>query len=378
LSNSNNEAEAIDPSALSSVSRPSPIVTQVRTRTWAINGLFLLALIAALHLARELLLPVVVAVILHWVFLPAMRVMQKVRISAPLGAGIIVLGLLAVFAGGIYYLAEPASEWIEKAPQGIREIGAKLRIVTRPVKEVTSATEKVQDLAESIATGSAPNRRVQEVVVSKPSLAAVAMDAVTDFSVSAVRVKEKLYFLLASGDLFLRKIIASTPALADKKRAVDISRQIETEISSYLFIVTVINAVLACAVAFAMYLLGVPNPVLWGVMVGMLNFIPYLGDIVSFSTLTIVGLLTFDELWRSLLVPTVFYALTVTEGYLVTPLILGRRLRLNPVVIILSVLFWGWLWGIAGALLAVPILVVLKTVGDRIPSLKVFGEFLGA
>jgi len=126
-----------------------------------------------------------------------------------------------------------------------------------------------------------------------------------------------------------------------------------------------------------MYLLGVPNPVLWGVMVCALNFIPYIGDIISFSVLTVVGLLTFDQLWQSLMVPGIFYLLTAIEGYLITPIIVSRRLSLNPVVIILSVLFWGWMWGVAGALLAVPILVAMKTVCDRVDSLNVVGEYLG-
>lgn len=343
--------------------------------SWALIGLFILALLAALHLARDLVLPIVVALLLNWMFMPAIRALQKLRIPAPLGAGIIVFGLLAAFVGGIYNLAEPAGNWTERAPQVLRQIGAKLNLITAPVKEVTSATDKVQDLAESMAGGNA-DRKVQEVVVRERRFTAIVMDAAKEFSLSVISAVILLYFLLASGDMFLRKIIAVTPQLADKKRAVEISRQVETDISTYLFTVTAINVALGCAVALAMQLMGVPNPMLWGVMVGSLNFIPYLGDVVSLTVLTIVGLLTFDELWRSLLVPGVFYALTALEGYFVTPLILGQRLRLNPVVIVLSLLLWGWLWGIPGALLAVPILVVLKSVGERVESLKSYSEFL--
>jgi predicted PurR-regulated permease PerM len=209
-------------------------------------------------------------------------------------------------------------------------------------------------------------------------LATLVVDAVREFSLSAVATLTLLYFLLASKDMFLRKLIAATPRLLDKQRALVISQQIEAELSTYLFTVTAINTALGGAVALAMYGLGVPNPILWGVMVGALNFIPYLGDIVSVIALTVVGLLTFDSLWYSLSVPAVFYVLTAIEGYLVTPLILGRRLSLNPVVIVLSVLFWGWMWGVSGALLAVPILVVLKTVADHVASQKVVAEFLSA
>jgi len=126
-----------------------------------------------------------------------------------------------------------------------------------------------------------------------------------------------------------------------------------------------------------MLLLGVPNPVLWGVMVGVFNFVPYLGDIASFSILSLVGLLCVDDRWRSLLVPGVFCLLTAAEGYLITPLLIGRRQRLNPVVIVLSVLFWGWMWGVLGALLAVPILIAIKTLCDRVETLRVLADFLG-
>jgi predicted PurR-regulated permease PerM len=342
-----------------------------------LKGLFILALLAALHLARDFVLPILVALFLQWMFAPVVRALQKFRIPAPLGAAIIVLGLLSGFIGGIYNLAEPAREWIERAPRVLREVGAELKLITEPVKEVTSATEQVQILAERIA-GGGPNRRVQEVVVRERSFLTIVAGGAKEFALSTISALILLYFLLASGDLFLRKIIAATPLLADKKRAVDISRQVETDVSTYLFTVTAINFSLGCAVALAMYLLGVPNPMLWGVMVGTLNFVPYLGDVASFTVLTIVGLLSFDELWRSLLVPGVFYALTAIEGYFVTPLILGQRLRLNPVVIVVSLLLWGWLWGVPGALLAVPILVVLKTISERVDSLKEYGEFLTA
>ena len=348
-----------------------------RTSSWALSGLLLLAILTALHLARDLVLPIVLAFILSLVFLPAVRAMKKIRIPASIGAGVLVLGLLAAFLGGAYKLAEPAAAWLDRAPQGLREIDAKLRRITGTVHDVATATAQVQDMTEQIAGGD-NQKKVQEVTVKTPSLASVVLDASKDFAVTAFSTLVLLYFLLACGDFFLRKTIAATPRLADKKRAVDIARQVEAAVSTYLLTVTLINAGLGCLVALAMYLLGVPNPVLWGVMVAVLNFIPYLGDIASASILTIVGLLTFDDVWHGLLVPGAFCLLTAAEGYFITPLILGRRLRLNPVVIVLSVLFWGWMWGVLGALLAVPILVAVKTFCDRVESLKAFGEFLGA
>lgn len=214
--------------------------------------------------------------------------------------------------------------------------------------------------------------------MQEPTLTGTVLYSARDFVVAALSTMVLLYFLLASDDMFLRKTIAVTPRFSDKKRAVDIAHQVEIAVSRYLVTVAFINVILGVAVGIAMYLMGVPNPVLWGVMVGLLNFIPYIGDIVSFSVLAVVGLLTFDPLWQSLMVPGVFYLLTAIEGYFITPLIVSRRLSLNPVVIILSVLCWGWIWGVPGALLAVPILVAIKTVCDRVESLQVFGEYLGS
>ncbi len=345
--------------------------------TWALPGLLLLAVLTLLYLAREMVLPVVAALILSLVFLPLVRGMKKILIPAPLGAGLVVLGLLAGLVGGIYNLADPASEWLDKAPQSLREIDSKLRTVTGSVHNVATATAQVQDITEKLTNGGETKKKPREVIVKEPTIAGAFFYSAKDFTVSIISTLVLLYFLLASGDLFLRKTIAVTPRFSDKKRAVDIAQQVEVAVSRYLFTVAFINVCLGGAVTLAMYLLGVPNPVLWGVMVCALNFIPYIGDIISFSVLTVVGLLTFDQLWQSLMVPGIFYLLTAIEGYLITPIIVSRRLSLNPVVIILSVLFWGWMWGVAGALLAVPILVAMKTVCDRVDSLNVVGEYLG-
>jgi len=354
-----------------------------RTGSRALYGLLLFVILTLLYFARDLVLPVVVALILSLVFLPTVRAMKKMFIPEPLGAAIIVLGLFVVFFGGAYRLVEPASDWLQRTPEGLQEIDVKLRRITGSVHQVATATAKVEEITKDMSSSdddsdSVIKEKPQEVVVQTPPLAGVVFTYAREFVVTAISTLVLLYFLLASGDMFLRKTIAATPRLADKMQAIDIAQQVEAEVSTYLLTVTMINICLGCLVTLLMYLLGVQNPLLWGVMTAVFNFIPYFGDIASISILTIVGLLTFDELWRSLLVPGVFYVLTAAEGYLITPLIVGKRMNLNPVVIVLSVLFWGWMWGIPGALLAVPILVVLKTLCDRVKSLQVFGEFLGA
>jgi len=351
----------------------------VEARSLAPAGLLLIAILTILHLARDVVLPVVVALILSLVFLPAVRGMKKLFIPAPLGAAIIVLALMTTFFGGIYALAEPAAAWLDKAPQGLRELGVKLARVSGQMQDMTKATGQVQDMTHDMTSGeSGASDRAREVTMRAPTLAGGLFVAVRGFAVGATSTLLLLYFLLACGDLFLRKTIAATPRLADKERAIDIAQQVEAGVSNYLLTVTLINVGLGCVTALAMYLLGVPNPLLWGALVAVLNFVPYLGEIAAVGALTIVGLLTFDELWRGLLVPGVFCLLSGAERYLITPLVLGRRLSLNPVVIVLSVLFWGAMWGVPGALLAVPILVALKILCDRVERLNVFGEFLAA
>lgn len=351
-------------------------VQDPRTGSWALAGLLLLAILATLSLAREVILPIVLAFILSQVFAPVVRVLKKLRIAEPIGAALIVVSLVTAVGGGAWYLVEPAGEWMDMAPQVLRVLDKKVRRLRGSVDDMQKTTDQVQKITQGM-TGGGTAKPPATVTMAQPSVVRRLFGAAADAGLSTVSTVVLLYFLLASGDLFLRKIIAVTPRLQDRKRAVTIARQIEDEVSMYLFTVTCINIVLGIAVAAAMYFLEVPNPVLWGVMVGLFNFIPYLGDIASFGVLTVVGLLSFGEIWRGLLVPAVFYALTATEGYFVTPLIVGKRLQLNAVVIVLSILFWGWMWGVLGALLAVPILVVIKSICDHVESVKAFGEFLG-
>ncbi len=186
-----------------------------------------------------------------------------------------------------------------------------------------------------------------------------------------------LFFLLASGDLFLRKLVNILPNFHDKKLAVEISREIENNISRYLVTITLINICFGAAVGTCMYLLGLPNPLLWGVMAGLLHFIPFLGSLIGISIVTMVAAVTLDSLAMIVLVPAIYLSLNLIQEYLIVPIVLGRRLLLNPVVVFLWLIFWGWLWGIPGALMAVPLLAVLKIVCDHVKQFSAVAEFIG-
>jgi predicted PurR-regulated permease PerM len=215
------------------------------------------------------------------------------------------------------------------------------------------------------------------VAIRQEQLSDTLVESVMSFFFEVMVVVILLYFLLASGDLFLRKLIGVLPKLADKKRAVQIARDIEENISIYLFTVTTINAALGIAAGLAMAWLGMPNPALWGVLAGVSNFIPYVGAIGVAGVLGLVALTAFGSASAALVPPLVFLTITSIEGYLVTPWILGRRLTLNPVVVFVSLMFWGWLWGLPGGLLAAPILATFKIFCDHIEPLAPVGEFLG-
>jgi predicted PurR-regulated permease PerM len=187
-----------------------------------------------------------------------------------------------------------------------------------------------------------------------------------------------LYLLLASGDLFLQKLVHVMPTMHDKKRAVEISHEIQQNISNYLFSVSLINIGLGLVVGGGLYFMDVPNAAMWGMCVAVLNFVPYFGPVAGVIVLGTVGMLTFDTLWQGLLPPAWYLLLHLLEANLITPVLLGRQFTLNPVVIFVSLIFWTWLWGVPGALLSVPILVSIKVVCDRIPALSAASELLAS
>ena len=272
----------------------------------------------------------------------------------------------------MYELSGPATEWIARAPQSVPQIRNKLRGFLRPMEEVAQATEEVEELAQ---VGKA--KKVQPVEIQQPGLGQLVFTETQEFLAGTAVMFVLLYFLLASGDLFLRKLVSILPRLEDKRRAVEIVRQIEDDVSAYLLTVTLLNTGLGVAVGLAMFFLGMPNPILWGVMAGFLNFIPYIGSLVGMSAVSVVALLTFDTPGSIFVVPVSYFLLTTFEAYFVTPTILSRRLTLNRVAIFLWLVLWGWLWGIAGVLISVPLLAMLKIICDRIDPLMPIGEFLG-
>jgi predicted PurR-regulated permease PerM len=340
-------------------------------RSLALTGLFIFACFYTLYFARQFFLPITLALVLSFLLRPPVRLLARVRIPEALGAAVVILALLTGAVFFAYQLSGPLADWIEKAPQMTRKLERQVREWRKPVEQVTRATEEVQALA------SPQDRQPRQVELRTPGLADRMLNQTWSVGFGAAVLLVLLYFLLASGDLFLRKLIKVLPTLEDKKRAVQIAREIEDNISRYLITVTIINAGLGIAASLVFWALGMPNPMLWGAMAGLLNFIPYLGAMITISITGLVALATYPSAGHALLVPAAYFALTSLEGNFITPWVLGRRLTLNPVVIFVGLTFWGWLWGIPGALLAVPMLAMFKIFCDHLPPLSAIGEFLG-
>ena len=187
-----------------------------------------------------------------------------------------------------------------------------------------------------------------------------------------------LLFLLASGDMFYEKLVKSIPSFRDKLMAVRIARNIERDLSHFLFTITMINCGLGVAIAIAMHLTGLPNPNLWGVLAAVFNYVPYIGAISGITLVALISLVSFSDLTGAIWPPLAYALIALCEGQFLTPLIVGRRLELNVVAIFLAVAFWTWLWGLLGAFMAVPMLVTIKVFADHVDGLHALGQFLAA
>ncbi len=338
----------------------------------SIVGLFLFATAGALYFAADFLLPVALAFLFALVLSPIVRGAHRKGVPEGVTAFILVFGISAAIGVGIFFLSGPVSQWVRDAPEVIQEVRAKFHHVSGPMDAVKDASKEVEEMTDT------NDPTVQKVVVREPGLLSKVAAGAPDMAAKLLLTIVLLFFLLASGDMFYEKLVASMPTFSDKKRAVRIARDVEREVSRYLLTITVINAGLGMCIWAAMFALGVPNPVLWGIMGGVLNFIPYIGSIIGIGMVALVSIATFDTLTQGMLPPLAYLCLTTLEGQFLTPTIVGRRLELNAVAIFIAVAFWGWLWGIVGALVAVPFLVTTKIFTDHADGMNALGQFLSA
>ncbi len=336
--------------------------------------LVVLAVCVALSVGRDFLLPIAVALVFSVLLAPICKVLEFVWIPRPLAAvmSLATAGFVAWLAFAL--IAEPASRWIEDAPQLMRRAERHLQELQAPLKPLTDISKEVDGLA--IVEPAAPASRT--VVVKEPGFASAIMASAQTFIVQTGFVFVLCFFLLITREEFRIKFIAFRPTLNARVRAARVFRDVSRRVTGYIVTFSIINVFVGLAAGLACWQLGLPEPLMWGGLAMMLNFIPFLGPIIMIGLLGFAGLGTFDTLLQASFPMLAFWAINIVEANLVTPTIVGKRMMLNPLAIILVVSFWTWLWGPVGGLVALPLLIMFKVVCDHTPQLRVIGALIGA
>jgi len=343
-----------------------------KTLRSAVVGTFLLLLLGALFFAKDFLLPVCLAFLLALVLSPIVRILARRGVPEGITAVALVVAVLLGIGSAAYGLSGPVTQWIAEAPAVARDVQRKIATLRRPVDAVVEASNRVEKMAEN------GDPRAQRVVLAEPGLLSRAATGVPEVLAKVGLTLVLLLFLLASGDMFFEKLVKTLPTLSDKKRGIRIARTVQREVSRYLLTISLINAGLGVAIGIGMWAVGLPNPALWGIVAALLNFVPYIGAGIGILLVGAIGLVTFETPGAILLPPAVYAVCTIMEGQIITPMLVGRRLEMNSVAVFLAVAFWGWLWGIVGAIIAVPMLVVMKVFADHVDGMHGLGEFLAA
>ena len=330
----------------------------------------LVAVVAGLKLAEDFFLPVVLAVLMSFVLAPLVRTLRRAYLPYPLAAGVVLVTVLGSLGFGLFQLAQPAADWMARAPRELKRLESALRPLVAPVEKVQQATEQVERIAGVGVEEDA-------VTLKEGNLGWKLVVRTGSFLGTLAAVVMLLYFLLASGDLFLRKLMRVLPSHEAKANAVEIAREVEADISKYLFMVTLINICLGAVLAVVFAAIGLPNPLLWGTVATSVAFIPYIGHWFGIAAVGAATLLTLQSPGKTLAAVGIYALVAFLEGNVVSPMLMGRRMVLNPVAVFAGLLFFTWLWGVPGAFLAVPVLATLKILSDHLPRWGTLGEFLG-
>ena len=359
---------------------------------WAIIGVFLILLFHFVTAASAFLMPVSLGILLFFVFVPFRRLMDRLGIGATVTAAIVTLGMVALVAVLGYFISGPLSDIVDDSDQIAARLEQRLDTLRESVKPLEKAAAKIEEMTggndqpappaatDAAAEVVAPPEGEQPIQVKvdteQVSTLQTVMEAGPSVMGQIVFTLFLLFFLLASGDLMYLKIVQSFDTMKEKRAAYMALREIESALGSYLGAITLINAALAVCVGIAMWIWGMPQPLLWGVAAFILNFIPYLGAVTGVAASFIVALISFSDIYTPFMVAATYLGLTSIEGQLVTPYFVSRKLQLNTVVVFVTVALWAWLWSVLGMVVAVPMLVVMKVLADHIPGLEKFGNFL--
>lgn len=349
-----------------------PVPTHAPRPSWALRGLFVLALIFTVREARPLLAPVLIAVLLTLALAPAVRWLRHRGVPEMLGALLLVLALLASTVPLAMSLARPAAAWWETAPTTVSQLLEQLD----KLRDAIPGLHPPAPRTGRAAVVPAPDPLKERLASEGVALTGLVLTRGLAFVVSATATVILLYFLLASQHWVLRRVVEAVPRQRTRALLLGGLRAAQREIGHWLAVVGIVNTTVGVVMGLVLWSLGLPNPTLWAVVTAVFCFVPYIGPMALAALLLLAGISTFDTASQILSPMLAFALIHGVESNVVSPLIVGRRLALSPVAVFLSVMFWGWLWGIAGALIAVPVLIALRSVCRRTHGLRLLRRFL--
>ena len=370
---------------------PLLIRMPVNVRSASLSVIATLAMILVLQHAQSVLIPFVLGLLISYALTPLVASLARLHVPRTVGAAVAVMMLVGGIGVGAYMLSDEAMSIVADVPVAARRL--RQRVVahrTEPsgmltqMQEAAKEIEKTADVATKSEDDPRPQRsQVQRVEVVQPTFRAsdyLWMGGVGLFGFVGqfVVILFLVYFLLVTGDLYKRKLVKiAGPTLSKKKVTVQILDDINLQIESFIKVQVLTSVIVAVATGAVLWWFGVENFAMWGLLSGLFNSIPYLGPVVITGGLGIVTFMQFDDLWKTAYVCGAAFAITSLEGFLLTPALMGRAARMNPVAIFVGLLFWTWVWGMWGTVLAVPMLMMIKAVCDHVEDLQSVGELLG-
>jgi predicted PurR-regulated permease PerM len=362
----------------------------VNIQSLSLSIIAALAVILVLQYAESVLIPVVLGVLISYALSPFVGALARYHVPRAVGAALAVLLLVGGLGVGVYTLTDEAIAIVGNAPEAARRIRQRLvehrrqeSGVLSQVQEAAKEIEKTADLATKPDDSGARNRQVQQVEIVEPSFRAsnyLWMGGVGLFGFIGqfTVILFLVYFLLVTGDLYRRKVVKiAGPTLSKKKITVQILEEINAQIESFIKVQVLTSVIVAVATGAVLWGFGVENFAMWGLLAGLFNSIPYLGPVVVTGGLGLVAFMQFDDLLKTAYVCAAAFAITSLEGFLLTPALMSRASQMNPVAIFVGLLFWTWVWGVWGTVLAVPMLMMFKAICDHVEELQPIGELLG-
>jgi predicted PurR-regulated permease PerM len=369
----------------------------VNVRNTAVTMLAVLAVVLVLQYAQSVLVPFVVGILISYGLAPFVEALQRLRVPRAIGAAVAVTTLVAAIGIGVYTLSDQAMAIVADVPQAAQRIRERVRDHRH---SPGGAMEQVQEAAKEIdraaLEASAPTTAERKAAEQLQAATGIQKVEIVDppfrasdylwsgglnlvgFAAQFVLVLFLVYFFLVTGDLYKRKVVKiAGRTLSEKKITVQILDEINVQIESFMRVQVFTSVLVAVATGLALWGFGVDHPIVWGILAGVFNSIPYLGPLLVTGGLGVVSFMQFNDLLQTSYVCAVAFAITSLEGFLLTPMLMSRAARMNPVAIFVGLLFWSWIWGIWGTVLAVPMLMMLKAVCDHVEDLQPIGELLG-